>query len=103
MRSATEGERILALSLLARHGFPEPGNGWSEPALCAIAARGGWIVETMRDQECRWVVSVIIPADGYREISAHPDRLLATLIAVASMVAAYPPCPHCPFPAGDFA
>jgi hypothetical protein len=103
MRNATEGERLLALTLLARHGFPEPGDGWTEPALCEIAAQGGWIVETMRDQGGRWVVSVIIPADGCREMSAHTDCLLAMLIAVASMVAAYPPCPHHPAPEDGFA
>jgi hypothetical protein len=91
MRDATEAERQLAIRSLAQRGFPEPEYGWTEQALLDIVVLAVWEIVMVRDDWNRWRVSVVYLEEDYRETSCHPDRLLAMLIAVASMVSAYPP------------
>jgi hypothetical protein len=91
MRDATEAERQLAIKSLAKRGFPEPNGGWTEQALLDIVALAGWEIIMVRDDWGRWRVSVVNHEEDYRETSSHPDRVLAMLVAVASMVSGYPP------------
>lgn len=95
MRDATEAERQLAIQTLARRGFPEPDGGWTEEALLDIVAQAPWEIIILRDDWNRWRVSVVYLEEDCRETSFHADRLLAMLVAVASMVSGYPPHP-CP-------